>query len=80
MTGMLSDELDTSWPIVTLPEARDSVHIIYEDGFASIGSAWRFMLEHGKRLADSHGVKPENLMLGQWSSLFVVQYLHLIRL
>ncbi|KAF7795151.1 hypothetical protein EIP86_006299 [Pleurotus ostreatoroseus] len=53
----------TGWPIVTLPEARDSVHIIYEDGFASIGSAWRFMLEHGKRLADSHGVKPENLML-----------------
>lgn len=52
---------------MTLPGARDNVQIVYECAFASVGAAWRLMLERGKSLADKYGVKPEDLILGQWS-------------
>lgn len=52
------------WPIMTLPGDKGYVHILYEYGFASISVAWQILLQHGRRIADEHGVKPEDLMLG----------------
>lgn len=51
------------WPIVLPTGTSQNVQVVHDLHVASAGQAWHYLLENGKRLAECHSVKPENLIL-----------------
>jgi len=51
------------WAIVVPPSTEQDVQVIHDMCLASPTVGWRFLLDHGKSLAVTHGLKPEELIL-----------------
>ncbi|THH31372.1 hypothetical protein EUX98_g2807 [Antrodiella citrinella] len=51
------------WAIVVPPGTEQDVQVIHDNCLASPTDGWRFLLDHGRSLAASHNVKPEQLIL-----------------
>ncbi|OCH91320.1 hypothetical protein OBBRIDRAFT_887032 [Obba rivulosa] len=51
------------WTVVVPPAAEYNVQITHEAFVSSSDSAWRYLLDHGKELAKTHGIAPEELIL-----------------
>ncbi|KAI0077672.1 hypothetical protein K474DRAFT_1690765 [Panus rudis PR-1116 ss-1] len=51
------------WPIVVPVGTQQDLQVVHEDHFTSTGSAWHYLLTHGKQIAADHGVKAEELIL-----------------
>ena len=53
------------WPIVTSPQQRISAQIIHEERMTNINHAWKLLLALAPKLAAEHGIRPEDLLLGE---------------
>ena len=53
------------WACVVPPEAEYTTHITYTREVARLHDAWNYLLDVGKAMAETHGVKPEELILSQ---------------
>jgi hypothetical protein len=53
-----------SWPVAVSPQQQVDTLIVHEASVESVTDAWRFLLENGKNLAETSGVRPEDLILG----------------
>lgn len=61
----------TRWPVIVPPGTKQDLQILHEALFASFGDGWQFLLEHGKSLANTYGVNPEELILSKSNSTIV---------
>lgn len=46
------------------PGTKQQIQIVHETLVTSTGRVWRYLLDNGKELAERHGVRPEDLILG----------------
>ncbi len=61
---ILPDEMEC-WP-VALPSRGNAVLFAHhETGLASVNAAWRLLIAHGAMLASTHGIMPQDLILGK---------------
>ncbi|TCD62244.1 hypothetical protein EIP91_007140 [Steccherinum ochraceum] len=52
------------WAVVVPPATEQDVQVVHDTTLVSPAEGWRFLLQHGRSLAEKHGVKPEDLILG----------------
>lgn len=53
------------WTVVVSPEADFRIHIVHTIEVARVHDAWNFLLDVGKAMAETHDVKPEELILSE---------------
>ena len=61
---MLSDELEC-WPIALPPRGNALLFAHHETGLVSVNAAWRLLIAHGSALASTHGILPQDVILGE---------------
>ena len=55
------------WAVVVPPEAEYHIEIVHMKEFSRVHDAWDYLLDVGKAMAETHDVKPEELILSQYS-------------
>ena len=53
------------WPIALPPRGNATVFVHHETGLDSVNDAWQFLITRGAELASTHGVDPQDLILGK---------------
>ena len=63
---ILPDEMEC-WPIAMPPRGNAVLFVHHESGLASINAAWRLLIAHGTAVASTHGIMPQDVILGKVS-------------
>jgi hypothetical protein len=66
------------WPVALPPRGNATVFVHHETGLASVNDAWQFLIARGASLASTHGIKPQEIILGKSQDLFTLLYRHVI--
>ena len=53
------------WPIALPPRGNAVLFAHHETGLASVNTAWRLLIAHGTSIASTHGIIPQDLILGK---------------
>jgi len=70
---MIPDEMEC-WPVALPSRGNATVFVHHEMELTSVNDAWRFLIARGASLASSHGVKPQDLILGKSRETLFVTY------
>jgi hypothetical protein len=62
---LIPDEMEC-WPVALPPRGNATVFVHHEMGLASVNEAWQFLITRGASLASTHGVSPQDLILGKY--------------
>ena len=54
------------WAVVVPPEAEYHIEIVHMKECSRVNDAWDYLLDVGKAMAETHDVKPEDLILSQY--------------
>ena len=65
---ILPDELEC-WPVALPPRGNATVFVHHEHGLTSVNDAWQLLIACGASLASSHGIQPQDIILGKFRSL-----------
>lgn len=60
---------------MTEPGARDHVQLVYGCSLVNASAAWQVLLDRAANIAKEHGVKPEDLILGQFAAFMYLSQL-----
>jgi hypothetical protein len=52
------------WPVALPPRGNATLFVHHETKLSSVNDAWRLLIAHGASLVSTHGVKPQDLILG----------------
>ena len=66
---LIPDEKEC-WPIALPPRGNATVFVHHETGLGSVNDVWQFLITRGASLASTHGVDPQNLILGRSRDFF----------
>lgn len=61
---LIPDEMEC-WPVALPPRGNATVFVHHEMALASVNDAWQFLIARSASLASSHGVKPQDVILGK---------------
>ena len=61
---ILPDEMEC-WPIAMPPRGNAVLFVHHESGIVSINAAWRLLIAHGTAVASTHGIMPQDVILGK---------------
>ena len=61
---ILPDEMEC-WPIAMPPRGNAVLFVHHESGIVSINAAWRLLIAHGTAKASTHGIMPQDVILGK---------------
>ena len=61
---ILPDEMEC-WPVALPPRGNAVLFVHHETGLASVNTAWRLLITHGTTIASTHGIAPQDLILGK---------------
>lgn len=68
---LIPDEMEC-WPVALPPRGNATVFVHHETGLACVNDAWKFLIAHGASLASTHGINPQDLILGRSRSPFPI--------
>ncbi len=72
---MLPDEMEC-WPVALPPRGNAVLFAHHETGLASVNAAWHLLIGQGATLASTHGIMPQDLILGKCVSLIQLHPSH----
>ena len=52
------------WPVALPPRGNATVFVHHETGLASVNDAWQVLIARSASLASTHGIKPQDIILG----------------
>ena len=61
---LIPDEMEC-WPVALPPRGNATVFVHHELGLASANAAWKLLVARGASLASTHGIQPQDLILGE---------------
>jgi hypothetical protein len=70
---LLPDELEC-WPVALPPRGGATVFVHHEVGLTSVNDAWQFLIAYGASLASTHGIQPQDIILGESRNLLSLLY------
>ena len=65
---ILPDELEC-WPMALPPRGNAVLFVHNETGLVCVNAAWRLLIAHGATVASTHGIMPQDVILGK-SAIF----------
>ncbi len=71
---LLPDEMEC-WPVALPPRGNATVFVHHEMGLASVNDAWQLLIARGESLALTHGIQPQDIILGKSKGLLSFLYL-----
>ncbi|KAH9948499.1 hypothetical protein B0H21DRAFT_237381 [Amylocystis lapponica] len=69
----------SGWTIIVPAGTKQNLQIVHESLVVSPDRAWRYLLDHGKHVADSYGLDPQDLILVTTAGVDMRLYVHDLR-
>lgn len=66
LTEIVIMTLYTRWPVAVPPYSQIDVVVVHEVYLSSVKDAWQYLLRNGKGHAADGGIRPEDLILGEY--------------
>jgi hypothetical protein len=70
---LLPDQLEC-WPVALPPRGNATVFVHHEAGLTSANDAWQLLIASGASLASTHGIQPQDIILGESRNLLSLSY------